>query len=247
MRLRFFKSPIERQVLLSLSAVDMKRTIFVSLFILTIMFSSSRDLTARTDDSKSADELASESVAKKEVKRINRSKQSFRWGVSTNAVDYANLGTLNIEGSASVARHITINLSARYNPWTFHKGDPRSQMQNRHQTYAIGMRYWPWNVYSGFWFGGKFQYQEYNRGGIISRKGPYPRLTEEGDAFGLGIAAGYSLMIHSNINLDFGFGGWGGKKAYVNYACPHCGRIVESGSKWFFLPNELLVSVTFLF
>lgn len=164
-----------------------------------------------------------------------------RFSVSTDLVDYLNLGTLNAEASVAAGRHITANVSVRVNPWTFHKGIPGHQLQNRHQTYAAGIRWWPWNVFSGWWVGCKAQYQEYNRGGILRQR------TEEGDAFGLGLSAGYSLMIHPNINLDFGLGGWTGQKVYTEYACPHCGKITGSGTRWFVLPNELTVALMFTF
>lgn len=163
------------------------------------------------------------------------------WSVSTNAMDYVSLGTLNAEVSMATGRHISINASARINPWTFHKGDPSKQMQNRQQTYAVGVRYWPWHIYSGWWMSGMTQYQEYNRGGIISA------TTEEGDAYGLSIGAGYSLMLHEHWNLDFGLSLWGGQKTFVTYACPSCGKITDKGAKWFFLPNDLRVSIAYIF
>ena len=163
------------------------------------------------------------------------------WSLSTNLVDYITLGTLNLEGSAATGRHITINASARVNPWIFHKCDPSKQMQNKHQTYAVGARYWPWHIYSGWWISGMAQYQEYNRGGIISDR------TEEGDAFGLSVGGGYSLMIHENLNLDFGLALWGGQKSYVTYACPSCGKITDKGRKWFLMPNEIRVSIAYIF
>ena len=39
-----------------------------------------------------------------------------QWSVGTNAVDWLNFGTLNVEASAAVAQHISVNASARYNP-----------------------------------------------------------------------------------------------------------------------------------
>ena len=98
-----------------------------------------------------------------------------KWSMSTNLVDYVMLGTINAEGAVACSRHITADASVRINPWTFHKGDPSKQMQNRHQTYAAGIRYWPWHIYSGWWISAMAQYQEYNHGGIISPK------TEEGE------------------------------------------------------------------
>lgn len=164
-----------------------------------------------------------------------------QWSVGTNALGYANMGTLNLEASASVARHITVVTSAEVNPWTFHPGDPDRQKQNRSQSYAAGIRWWPWYVYSGWWASAKLRYSEYNRGGFLSRE------TEEGDAYGLGIGAGYTLMLRDNLNLEVGAGFWGGRKIYTTYECPHCGRITGGGKKWFMLPNDMLLSLVFVF
>ena len=85
------------------------------------------------------------------------------------------------------------------------------------------------------------QYQEYNRGGIIAKE------TEEGDAFGLSVGAGYSLMLHEKLNLDFGLGLWTGQKTYVLYECPTCGRYLDNGTKWFIMPNEIVVALQYIF
>ena len=164
-----------------------------------------------------------------------------QWSVGTNAVDWLNFGTMNVEASAAVAQHISVNASARYNPWTFNASDPATQLQNREQTYRLGMRYWPWHIYSGWWLSGMAQYQEYNRGGIISLQ------TEEGDAFGFSLGGGYSMMVHEHLNIDFGLTVWGGQKTYITYACPSCGRITDKGSKWFVMPNELRVALQYIF
>ena len=169
------------------------------------------------------------------------SASAQKWSVATNIMDYVSLGTLNAEGSVATGRHITLNASARVNPWTFFEGDNGRQMQNRHQTYAAGIRYWPWHIYSGWWFSAALQYQEYNRGGIISQS------TEEGDAYGISPGAGYSLMLHENLNLDFGLSFWTGQKTYITYACPSCGRITDKGSKWFIMPNEIRVAIQYIF
>ena len=163
-----------------------------------------------------------------------------RWAVAVNAADMVSLGTISAEGSVSVGQHATINAVAKVNPWTFKNGSP-DQFQNRQQTYSIGARWWPWNVYSGWWMAGRAQYQEYNRGGIRSSQ------TEEGDAYGLSLGAGYSLMLGKHVNIDFGLEVWGGRSTYTVYACPTCGKVTESGKKWFFLPNDLVLSFQWVF
>lgn len=201
----------------------------------------SRDVTAFTQGNNSTQDMKHKIIITLLLIALPIFCSAQDWSVSTNAMDYVSLGTLNAEVSMATSRHISINASARINPWTFHKGDPSKQMQNRQQTYAVGIRYWPWHIYSGWWMSGMAQYQEYNRGGIISA------TTEEGDAYGLSIGAGYSLMLHEHWNLDFGLSLWGGQKTFVTYACPSCGKITEKGAKWFFLPNDLRVSIAYIF
>lgn len=162
-----------------------------------------------------------------------------KFSVSTNAVGYMNFATLNIEGSYAVAQHWSITAGAKYNPFSFNVSGRR--MQNRQQSYAVGARFWPWHIYSGWWIAAKAQYQEYNAGGIISRR------TEEGDRWGAGITAGYTYMVHPKLNLEFGLGFWAGMKRYVVYSCPECGLTQERGSKGFILPNDLIIGISYVF
>ena len=172
------------------------------------------------------------------------------WAVAVNAADMAELGTLGVEGSAAVGQHWSIHAGAKVNPWTFARRDSGNglfsepnpnQKQNRKQEYAIGARWWPWNVYSGWWVGGKGQYQEFNRGGFFTE------TSQEGDAFGAGLAGGYSLMLKEHWNLDLGLGLWTGWMKYTTYACPSCGKVVDESQKWFILPNEAIVSLVYIF
>lgn len=161
--------------------------------------------------------------------------------LSTNLIDYACLGTLNAETSCTIARHWSLTAGVRFNPFTFHKGDPVRQFQYRQQSYALGARYWPWHSFSGWWISGKVRYQEYNWGGIFSRE------TEEGDKIGLGISAGYTYMISSHFNVEFGLGAWGGRAWFQKYSCPVCGPTVDNGRKWFLFPDDIMISLAYVF
>lgn len=163
-----------------------------------------------------------------------------RLAVGQNIADDLFLGTLNAELQYSVHRSWTIGIGARYNNWTWrHRQD--TQFEARQQTYYFGARWWPWYTYSGWWAGGKLQYQEYNRGGLL---GPG---TEEGDAFGVSLGAGYAVHVNHWLNVDFGLFGWGGMTRYVAYACPYCGQRTDEGTKAFLLPDELRVALQFIF
>lgn len=164
-----------------------------------------------------------------------------QFSVSTDVLKWAWLGTANASFSYAPARHWTIGVQADYNPWTYHKGEPKRQFQEREVGVAAQGRYWPWNAYSGWFIGGELRWEQYNRGGLIDRR------TREGNAYGLGLSFGYSLMLHHNLNIEFGLGVWGGYTTQTIYACPKCGRIIEEGGRAFFAPNEAAIALVYTF
>mgnify|MGYP002855634759 CR=1 FL=1 len=181
---------------------------------------------------------------------VSLSAQNY--SVGTNIIEYANLGTLNLEGSVSVSQHFTVNANVRYNPWTFRPGHPddryadplgetERQFENRKQAYALGVRWWPWYVYSGWWVYARGQYMEYNRGGVFQHK------AEEGDAYGGGLGFGYSYLMHEKWNIEFGLGVWAGKSTYTTYRCTNCGTVLDRGEKLFLLPDDVFISIVYVF
>lgn len=163
-----------------------------------------------------------------------------RFSIGHNLAEDLLLGTLNLDAQVSFWRHWSIQIGARYNNWTWRPATDL-QFERRQQTYFAGVRWWPWYSYSGWFVGSKFQYQEYNRGGIFSSE------TEEGDALGLSVGGGYNVHVFSWLNVEFGAYLWGGGTRYVTYACPHCGKRVGEGTKVFFLPDEVRISLQFVF
>lgn len=160
--------------------------------------------------------------------------------VGTNLADYASLGTLNVSADYGVARHWTIVANARYNPFSFENSEAL-EVRARQRAGAVGVRFWPWHIYSGWWMAGKIQYQEYSRTGIRSTS------SEEGDRAGGSLSAGYSYMISPHWNLNIGVGVWSGYDRYTVYECARCGRKVDSGTKTFLLPNDILMSFSYVF
>ena len=161
--------------------------------------------------------------------------------LATNAVEYFNLGALNGEVAVSLGHHLTLAAGAAYNPWNY-GSEENGYLQNRQRNFSLGMRYWPWHTYSGWWVALKGQYREYNRGGFLGNQ-----QSEEGDAWGSGLSVGYALMLSRHFNLDFGLGAWAGTTAYTTYACPRCGRILESGNKAFLQPDEMRAAIVYIF
>ena len=157
--------------------------------------------------------------------------------ISTNVAGYANLLTLNAEGSVPVSRRWTVNAGLKYNPFAFGK----EKFRNKQQAYYAGMRYWPWHSYSGWWMSGKIQYQEFNAGGLGRAE------TSEGDRLGLGLGAGFAYMVGKHFNVEFGASLWGGMEWFTSYSCPVCGDLEESGRKFFVLPCDIVIAISYIF
>lgn len=168
--------------------------------------------------------------------------------LATNIADYAMGGTLNAETSYGISRHWSLNAGFRYNPFRYGEGD--DIRLHRQRSFSAGARWWPWHIYSGWWISWKIQYQEY--ASTDSQGALFPDYfgggaAMEGDRYGAGVGAGYSRMLGPHFNLDLGLGFWGGYSTYVRYSCPSCGRIVDNGAKPFFLPNELILALNYIF
>lgn len=161
--------------------------------------------------------------------------------LGTNALGWMTFGTINLQGDYAVQRHWSVGLNGKYNPFIFEKDGGASQMQLKQASLAASARWWPWHVFSGWWVCGKLQWQVYNMGGVISEK------TEEGHKYGAGLSAGYTYMINRHWNMEFGLGMWGGMKNYTVYSCPKCGTRESDGIKSFILPNDIMISVAYVF
>lgn len=161
--------------------------------------------------------------------------------VSTNAVQWANFGTVNMNAGVSMARHLSVEAGFRYNPFTFHKSSGL-MMRNQQTTAFAGVRWWPWYVFSGWWISGRGQYSKFSDTGI------WRYALNEGSRVGAVLSCGYTWMVSRKINIEFGIGGWGG--IYLNhnlYHCPSCMESRECSSGAFGTLDDLSVSVMYMF
>lgn len=162
--------------------------------------------------------------------------------LGTNVIQWADLGSINLEGSLAVSQHVSLHMGGRYNPFYFQRGT-ENQFQNRKRGAWMGTRFWTWYVNSGWFFQAKAQWQEYNYylPGMTNVK-------EEGDRFGGGLAAGYALMITDHFNIEFGISVWGGMQIYNEDLLPEMGRRVTAGAKkGFILPDDVSVTLVYVF
>ncbi len=165
-----------------------------------------------------------------------------RWSIATNLLDYANFLTINAELGASVHQHWSVFMKGRYNPFSFPTTvNEAGRIQNRCGSVSAGFKYWPFFVYSGFYCGGRIQWNRYNSGGIFSKS------SEEGDALGIGMGIGYSLILTRHLNVEFGLGLWIGGTGYRKYSTTACGKLTEWGVKPFIAPNDIQINILYTF
>ncbi|MBQ1647100.1 MAG: DUF3575 domain-containing protein [Bacteroidales bacterium] len=162
--------------------------------------------------------------------------------LGTNAVDWVNLGTANVEVGISVGQHFSIITGGRYNPWTFNSKRHDAPMHNNVKVAYAGARYWPWYVFSGWWVGLKGQYEQFMQGGF------WRPMLEEGTAIGAGLSGGYTWMLHKHLNLEFGIGMWGGRYTdYSKYQCSDCVDLITSGPRNFLRFDDLVIALVYVF
>lgn len=172
--------------------------------------------------------------------------------VSTNLLDWANLGTINGDVTVSVARRWSIGANAEYNPWTYKFKGGEYWLYNRHRTFGLYGEFWPWYVNAGWAVQVGAQYKEYAEGGFPFFKHDYGErfgripLVEEGDAVGGGAAVKYSRLLSRNWSLEFSAGVWAGWKWYTRYRCPNCGRQLEQSKGFFVAPYNIAVRFVFV-
>ena len=194
----------------------MKRRILTVILILTVIFPSFR--------------TAAQESRKTQV------------ALSTDLVDWANFGTVNLEAGVSLHQHFSVHAGAKYNPWNFKTHNLGLALYNKQTTAYAGFRYWPWYVLSGWWVGAQAQYTDYAETGV------WRHALDTGKAIGGGVSFGYTLMLHENLNLEFGAGVWAGRRfEHTLYCCPDCMKVRESGPGNFVALNDISISFMYVF
>ena len=194
----------------------MKRRILTVILILTVIFPSFR--------------TAAQESRKTQV------------ALSTDLVDWANFGTVNLEAGVSLHQHFSVHAGAKYNPWNFKTHNLGLALYNKQTTAYAGFRYWPWYVLSGWWVGAQAQYTDYAETGV------WRHALDTGKAIGGGVSFGYTLMLHENLNLEFGAGVWAGRRfEHTLYCCSDCMKVRESGPGNFVALNDISISLMYVF
>ena len=163
--------------------------------------------------------------------------------IQTNVLDWAALGTANLEAGVAVARHFSVFAGGRYNPWSFHTENPSADVLNQQRTAYLGLRYWTWYVNSGLWFAAKAQYQDYTNTGIWRAA-----LKEGRNGWGGGLSGGYTYLLSKHLNLEAGAGAWVVHYGDYNfYESPRKLKVRHEGPATFVYPDFVSLSIVLVF
>lgn len=158
------------------------------------------------------------------------------FAIQTNALDYAALGTLNLQAQVSFAQNYSVFIDGRWNPWTF--GTSENPLQLGQRKLSAGVRFWPWYVYSGWWVAASFQWSALDVRGLFKQ----PEIHARG-GLGGGVSFGYSFMLAPHLNLDLGAG-----VCYTRYTSFVAGNDPDTkGTQSFFQPDFLSASIVYVF
>lgn len=157
--------------------------------------------------------------------------QFYSLGTNIPAVGAA---TFNAEISMTLDRKWSLHLPVYYNPFVF-----KNNKKWQNFTVMPGVRYWLLESYVNGFVGLNAIGSKYHFSWKNSRY--------EGQAYGLGISAGYAWLLSPrwNLELEGGIGlVW---TDYTQYECVKCGRQKGDYTRWVAVPNKFALSLIYLF
>lgn len=147
-----------------------------------------------------------------------RQREGARHALSLNLGDGA-LGAIGLSAQWAPARHWS--LEGTFRPYGLR------------QSFGLGGRWWPWHVYSGWYVRSAVQVENIRRGGLV----PYLADDFSGQAYGLVLDAGYSLLLSRSLNLEVGLGAYGGRRQ------PNA---APGAWQWFVGPNAVTLALVWV-
>lgn len=117
--------------------------------------------------------------------------------VKTNLL-YDATTTINLGAEVAFGKHLSVDLSGNYNPWTF-SGDKSI----KHWLVQPEMRYWLYERFNGHFFGVHALYADYDVAGKSLLNVMKSGFAYDGNAYGGGLSYGYQLYLSPHWNIEF--------------------------------------------
>ncbi len=160
--------------------------------------------------------------------------------IKTNLIDDA-MTSINLGFEIRLADQWTLHLPVSYNPWKF-----SGNRQWRHLSFAPEGRFWLGEAFNGHFFGITGLYSYFNAGNIDMPLGIFPGLKDyryEGNLYGAGFSYGYQWILGKRWGMEATIGMGYLYADYKQYDCAACGEEIGKGTKHYFGPTKLGLSL----
>ncbi|WP_295937637.1 DUF3575 domain-containing protein [uncultured Alistipes sp.] len=163
--------------------------------------------------------------------------------VKTNLL-YDATSTINLGVEVGLARKWTLDVPFNVNPWKFDSG-----ARLRHWAVQPEIRYWFCESFTRGFIGLHGHYSDFNVGGLkgwplMNKKMEQSRY--QGYLYGAGVSIGRSWILRKRWGLEISAGAGYARIQYDKYPCSECGTRLKHGTKNYFGPTKLSVSLVYM-
>ncbi|MCC8154112.1 MAG: DUF3575 domain-containing protein [Tannerellaceae bacterium] len=153
---------------------------------------------------------------------------------------YDATATFNLGIEQKLNRKWTLDISASYNPWTFH-----DNKKWKHILVQPEARYWLCESFNGTFVGFHAHWAKYNVGSI----GFSDYMKEhrfQGWLVGAGVSIGHQWMLSNRFSLEASIGVGYAYMDYDTYPCDKCGTRISEDTKHYFGPTKASLSLIYI-
>lgn len=163
--------------------------------------------------------------------------------IKTNLL-YDATSTINLGAEVKLAKKWTLDVPFNFNPWKFDSG-----ARLRHWGVQPELRYWFCESFNRMFIGLHGHYADFNVGGLNG----WPLMSKnmeknryEGHLYGAGISVGRSWILKKRWSLELSAGAGYARIHYDKYPCAECGSKLKTGTRNYFGPTKLSVSLVYM-
>ncbi len=169
--------------------------------------------------------------------------QAQKIGIKSNLL-YDATTTINLGVEVGLARKWTLDVPFNYNPWK-----PANGRRLAHFGVQPEVRYWFCERFRRAFIGLHGHYADFNAGGwpnwsFISKNMQNNRY--EGKLYGAGFSFGHSWILKKRWSIEATVGIGYAHIKYDKYPCAECGTKLKTGSKNYFGPTKVGISLVYL-
>jgi len=153
--------------------------------------------------------------------------------------------TPNLSMEITMAKRITLDIGAGYNPFEFSK-----DRHFKHWLVQPELRFWFCEKFNGTFWGIHAHGGEYNVSKIDLPFDIFPNLKDnryEGYFYGGGLSIGHQWVLGKHWNLEASIGGGYARIHYDKYPCAECGDKSDSGIHNYFGVTRATLSIVYIF